>query len=80
MESAWELINGVLAFGVGRRLRCIQLPSALRDIPEKEWFIEDIGFTLRDFTMDPAQDLLVILETAYVPLFARFPLTDLAMC
>lgn len=62
LESAWEFLGGVLGLAAGCRLRFIQVPSALRGIKEKQWVIEDIGFTIKDFGMDPSQDLLIILE------------------
>ncbi|KAF9462967.1 hypothetical protein BDZ94DRAFT_1260278 [Collybia nuda] len=60
--SAWELVGGIFAVAVGRHLRFIQLPSALRDVPTREWSIPDIGFTMKDFAMDRSQDLLVVIE------------------
>lgn len=61
--GVWELYGGVLAQGDGSRtLAFKQLPSAIRGIEEREWRIEDVGVNIRDFGMDPAQDLLVIIE------------------
>ncbi|KAH9937048.1 uncharacterized protein B0H18DRAFT_968898 [Fomitopsis serialis] len=59
----WELYGGVLAQGTDQsNLNFRQLPSALRSIEEKEWKIEGLGFEIRDFSMDPAQDLLVAIQ------------------
>ena len=61
--SVWELYGGVLAQSEGKRtLTLRQLPSVIRGIPDKQWEIADVGFDIRDFGMDPAQDLLVGVE------------------
>lgn len=61
--QTWELYGGVLAQGPdSSSLTFRQLPSELRGIEEKEWMISDIGFNIRDFGMDPAQDLLVAIQ------------------
>ncbi|KAH9850916.1 hypothetical protein C2E23DRAFT_904719 [Lenzites betulinus] len=61
--GVWELYGGVLAQGESARtLAFKQLPSKIRGIEEREWRIEDVGVNIRDFGMDPAQDLLVIIE------------------
>ena len=61
--GVWELYGGVLAQAEGEsKLVCAQLPSVIRRIEEKEWTIEDVGVKIRDFGMDPAQDLLIIIE------------------
>ncbi|KAI0672339.1 hypothetical protein C8Q78DRAFT_1026481 [Trametes maxima] len=61
--GVWELYGGVLAQGEGSRTLVLkQLPSAIRGIEGREWRIEDLGVKMRDFGMDPAQDLLVVLE------------------
>ncbi|KAF8643863.1 hypothetical protein AX16_008879 [Volvariella volvacea WC 439] len=62
LESAWEFLGGVLGLAAGQRLRFIQVPSQLREIEDKQWVIEDIGYTIKDFGMDANQDLLTILE------------------
>lgn len=62
--GVWELYGGVLAqaFSGHRKLGFTQLPSVIRGIEEKQWVIEDVGVKIRDFGMDPAQDLLIVLE------------------
>lgn len=61
--QVWELYGNVLAQARGpRSLAFVQLPSEIRGIVEKEWVIPDVGFKIRDFGMDPAQDLLVLIE------------------
>lgn len=59
---AWELAGGVLGQSIGQsRLRFDQFGSKLRGIPRRRGEIE-VGFNLRDFTMDPGQDLIVALR------------------
>jgi len=58
----WKCLGGVLGSAYNRSLRFIQVPSVFRGIEEKEWTVEDIGFRVGNFTMDPSQDLLVALE------------------
>ena len=61
--SVWELYGGVLAQSESRRtLTFRQLPSKIRGIEQREWTIRDVGFDVRDFGMDPAQDLLIAIE------------------
>ncbi|CAL1702699.1 unnamed protein product [Somion occarium] len=63
-DGVWELSCGVLCQARGRRTLVFrQLPSVLRGIKERAWELEDIGVDIRDFSMDPAQDLLVVVET-----------------
>ncbi|KAH7926864.1 hypothetical protein BV22DRAFT_1032479 [Leucogyrophana mollusca] len=59
----WELCGGVLCQATGTGgLSCVQLPSRFRGIEEKRWTLANFGFNVRDFTIDPSQDLLVLLE------------------
>lgn len=60
----WELYGGILAQSTeeGASLTFIQLPSDLRSIEEKAWTLADLGLVVRDFGMDPSQDLLVLIE------------------
>ncbi|KAI0356942.1 hypothetical protein OH77DRAFT_183926 [Trametes cingulata] len=61
--GVWELYGGVLAQGEGSRsLVFKQLPSKIRGIEGRTWRLEDVGVNIRDFGMDPSQDLLVIIE------------------
>ncbi|KAH9062703.1 hypothetical protein EDB87DRAFT_1605498 [Lactarius vividus] len=39
----------------------IQIPPRLHGIPMRQWTLR-FNFTLRDFGMDPSQDLLVMIE------------------
>ncbi|GJE87919.1 F-box protein [Phanerochaete sordida] len=58
---AWELAGGVLAQSIGTKaLRFKRTGSRSRGIEESTWDV-DYGFNIRDFTMDPGQDLLVAL-------------------
>lgn len=64
--TLWELFGGVLAHGLiphmTRGLSFIQLPSVTRGSLEKIWAHQDLGVQIRDFGMDPAQDLLMLIE------------------
>ena len=59
----WDLRRGVLA-QVQKKctINCIQLASVVRQTGEQRWQIPDVGFRIAEFTMDPEQKLLVILE------------------
>lgn len=61
--GVWELYGGVFAESSMDRetLFFRQLPSRLRGIETREWHV-DVGFHIRDFGMDPSQDLLVALQ------------------
>ncbi|EJF56105.1 hypothetical protein DICSQDRAFT_94010 [Dichomitus squalens LYAD-421 SS1] len=66
--GVWELYGNVLAQAEGERtLHFKQLPSAIRGIKGKEWTIQDVGCKIRDFGMDSAQDLLIVLEHCSEP-------------
>jgi hypothetical protein len=60
----WELFGGVLAQTTAEgTLTFTQLPSDLRSIDEKVWTLgPSLGLVVRDFGMDPSQDLLVLIE------------------
>ena len=59
----WELWRGVLAQVRNlSTITCIQLASVIRQTEEKRWQIPDVGLRIAEFTMDPEQNLLVILE------------------
>ncbi|KAG2095416.1 uncharacterized protein F5147DRAFT_778639 [Suillus discolor] len=63
-NMAWELCAGVYAqFSVSgaSTMRLYRLPSQCRNIPASSWRIPLLSDT-KDFTMDPAQDLLVLVE------------------
>lgn len=72
----WELASGVLAQGTssineqtGRKgvseLFFSKQPSDARgEMKRKEWAFDDYEFSVRDFTMDPSQDLLVLMRVA----------------
>ncbi|KAI9445328.1 hypothetical protein H4582DRAFT_909672 [Lactarius indigo] len=60
--SLWELYGNVWAHSRGSdAIEFIQIPSRLRGIPMRQWTLR-FDFALRDFGMDPSQDLLVIIE------------------
>ena len=64
----WELYGNVLAQITqdGRTLHFKQLPSQSRAIEEKGWTVDISQFRMRDFGIDPAQDLLIIVERPQV--------------
>jgi hypothetical protein len=69
----WELYGGVLAqCSSSNAFVFRQLPSASRDIEAKQWTVRRVWgeVKVRDFTIDPSQDLLVIVDcfAEYVPL------------
>jgi len=61
--NLWELFGNVLAQRSDEgQFLFRQLPSMFRDIPEKKWSITpDEPRTVRDFGIDPAQDLLILV-------------------
>jgi hypothetical protein len=63
----WELYGNVWAHSRGEdtEIDCVQLPSRLRGISIRQWTLK-FDFTIRDFGMDPSQDLLVTIESRYV--------------
>lgn len=62
--SLWELYGNVWAHSKGNNaISFVQIPSRLREIPLRQWTI-NLDFPLRDFGMDPSQDLLVAIERA----------------
>uniref|UniRef100_A0A0W0FGW4 F-box domain-containing protein n=1 Tax=Moniliophthora roreri TaxID=221103 RepID=A0A0W0FGW4_MONRR len=61
--SLWELFGNVLAQqDDSGSILFRQLPSRYRGIEEKEWRIQPDIPRVRDFGMDPSQDLLVLIE------------------
>jgi hypothetical protein len=59
----WELYGNVLAqsFSVPR-IEFHQLKSDVRRISGDRWSLENFGFPVRDFGIDPSQELLVLVE------------------
>ena len=49
----------------GNAIDFVQLPSRLRGIPMRQWRLI-FDFNVRDFSMDPSQDLLVIIEASEI--------------
>ncbi|KIM47851.1 hypothetical protein M413DRAFT_439532 [Hebeloma cylindrosporum] len=62
--TSWELYGGVLAQTTSDgKISFHQLPSDLRCIEEEEWSVDvDMGFEIRDFSMNPSVGLLVLVE------------------
>lgn len=68
----WELYGGVLAQNDGQgTITFHRLPSICRSIEEAEWTIDGFGHPIRDFGMDPAQDLLVLVESPRWSAFSK---------
>ena len=60
--SVWELYGNVLAQGKGKRsLVFYQIPSPIRGIESKTWTVQ-VDEAIRDFAMDPTEELLIIVE------------------
>ena len=59
---AWQLSGGVLCQSTGSGFSCVQLPCKIKGIPEREWSVNDLGFDIRDLTIDASQDLIVAVE------------------
>ena len=60
----WELYGNVLAQNTSDKSTiCFkQLPSQSRNIEERDWSVNVREFRVRDFGIDPAQNLLIIVE------------------
>ncbi|CAL1695559.1 unnamed protein product [Somion occarium] len=62
--NVWELYGNVLSQGKNRRsLAFHQLASVIRGIEDRSWSLDDLDVEIRDFGMDPAQNLLVLIES-----------------
>lgn len=62
--NLWELYGGVLAQAdATEAITFYRLPSVSRSIEDHKWSVGAFGFPLRDFGMDPSQDLLVLVES-----------------
>jgi hypothetical protein len=62
---AYELVGGLFAkaleeYGAARRLVASWLPSTA--VAETRLVVDDLGVRIKDFALDPAQDLVVLLE------------------
>jgi hypothetical protein len=64
-RNEWDCLGGMLANVLAdesfRSLVVRQLPSILRGIKRTEWRV-DMNFRIYDFTLDPQQDLLIVIE------------------
>ena len=66
--GVWELAQGVLAQGASaiggvRELYFKRLPIGTRaDAKGHEWSHKNYDFSIRDFTLDPSQDLLLLVR------------------
>jgi len=65
-NDTWEAMCDVVAKCVSYDSRAtitlLRVPSRIRGIEKKEWII-DLPYAIADFTLDPAQDLLVVIDT-----------------
>jgi hypothetical protein len=63
MSMTVSIVSSVLGQGKDdNALRFFRLPSIHRGIPPSDPWEIKVDFTIRDFAMDPSQDLLVLLE------------------
>lgn len=63
-NKKWHLFGGVLAqLRTLDSITFVQLPSKFRGIESKEWTVNDVGFDIEDFKMDPSQDLLTMIQS-----------------
>ena len=61
--DVWELYSNFLAQSDGERtINVKQIPSAIRGIEGTEWAIPDVGCNITEIGIDPAQDLLLVVE------------------
>jgi hypothetical protein len=62
--DTWELFGNVLALEHKQGIQFCQLPSVRRSVEQKSWALpaKFVPFNIRDFGMDPSQDLLVVVE------------------
>ena len=58
--QAYELVGGTFSKSNGRDFLVVWLPNARNEI--QTIYRPDLGLRLRDFAVDPTQDLLAILE------------------
>lgn len=64
--SLWELNGNVWAHSRGvDSIDFVQIPSRLRGIPLRQWTLK-LDSPIRDFSMDPSQDLLVTIRRATI--------------
>lgn len=62
----WELYGGVLTqTNEQQDFVFTRLPAVARGIEEKKWTIDKRDYEVRDYGMDPSQDLLVLVEKPY---------------
>ncbi len=78
---SYDLQKGVLTLAdltdldptVFRSVQFHKLQSWLHNTAPERWSTEDLGMTARDFTTDPALDLIVYQEAGYEPIhFERY--------
>lgn len=64
MSEVWEFSGNILTRSEGMRtLHFKQIPSAIRGIEGVEWVIPDVGCNITEIGVDPAQDLLTVVES-----------------
>ena len=67
---AYELVGGLFAkaledFGAARRIDASWLPG--NGLGERRLVVDDLGLRIKDFALDPSQDLIVLLEHCTAP-------------
>jgi hypothetical protein len=61
--GVWELYGSVLSQKSSKaEFHFHRLPSSIRGIPQKQWTISRRSFGVRDYTIDPSQDLIVLIQ------------------
>lgn len=60
----YDLQKGILSIAMweSSSIQFYRLPSRVNEIEEQTWSIPEDGVRTRDFTTDPANDMIVILE------------------
>jgi len=75
---AWDFCGNVWGHSRGSdAIDFVQMPSGLRGISLRQWTLT-FDFDVRDFSMDPSQDLLVTIENRNIPNLCRIQLHALS--
>lgn len=68
-----ELAGGTYAASHGNSISTVELPSRIQESSSRTWCLEDVGFHVHDFTMDPQQDLLILIEAETYAILSMRP-------
>ncbi|KAJ7095342.1 hypothetical protein B0H15DRAFT_904062 [Mycena belliarum] len=61
--NLWELVGNVLAmYRPERGFSFTRIPSPIRNVPSAQWSVPDVPISVKDFSMDLSQDLLLVVE------------------